>query len=195
MTDNEKFIQFKRLKIPYEDYIINPVKTILSFIGIDSTIIDYKENSIYMDGYIIVDVKFTALDLNPCLLYWVQFKDCQKMNTQSENKYITQINNMNVCMTIKNTSELNQESWIPFTISQALTEGGAKMIYKYYSIIMDTPFNYASTEVFTFSRKFKDVDFDKCNINKPLKNNPLNFQMKDIIQLFHRNKEDISIQF
>lgn len=167
------FVQYKRLRMLYQDYIINPIKAIQSFIGLDANILEYKENSVYMDGYVIVDVKFNSLDLNPCLLYWTQFKDCQKMTAQSENKFITQINGLNVCLNIRNSSELNPNLWIPFTISQALSEGGLRMPYKYYGIIKDTPFNYASTQIFTFSRTPENIDYDKCNVEKPLKNNKL----------------------
>ena len=57
-------LQTKRLHVLYEDYSINPTRTIQSFIGNDADIIKVVENGIITDGYIVVDVEYKVLDLD-----------------------------------------------------------------------------------------------------------------------------------
>ena len=101
-------VQTKRLKLLQNDFNIDPIKTIQSFIGSDANIIDYKANNLYIDGYYIVDVSYTTLDI-----------DIMKIYT----------------------------------------------FYKYYSVVVDTPYHEATTQLFNYTHKAPSVDLNKCNVN------------------------------
>lgn len=165
---SENFIQFKRLHILYEDFIISPIKVIQSFIGIDSEIIDYKVNSMVSDGYVVVDVRFKSLDLDPCKIYWTQFKDCKKMNARKDNIFITTVNDCNICLNINDANDKKPTDWIPFIISQVLTTSKDVKMYNYYGNIVDTPFHFASTSIFLFNRTDNKIDYNKCDTTTPI---------------------------
>lgn len=165
---SEKYEQFKRLHVIYEDFIINPIKVIQSFIGIDAEIIDYKVNSIISDGYVVVDVRFKSLDLDPCKIYWTKFKDCKKLNSRKDDMFITTVNGCNICLNIVNPSEKNAEDWIPFVVSQVLTTSKDIKLYNYYGNIIDSPFHFASTNIFMYNRENNNIDYNKCDVDKKL---------------------------
>lgn len=186
MSNDDQLVQNKRLHILYEDYIVNPLKVIKSFIGIDADIIDYKMNSIIGDGYVVVDVQYKSLDLNPTKIYWTQFKDCKKINVKRDNTFITKVNNCNVCLNIGD-GYMNND-WIPFTVSQFLTTSRENNIFKYYGTIVYTPYHFGSTEVFIYNHE-EEIDYMKCNKETPPKVDPAKLidKSSEIINNFDNN--------
>lgn len=161
-------IQNKRLHILYDDYSINPTKTILSFIGSDAEIIKIKENSIMSDGYIVIDVEYKVLDLDQTDIYYVKFGDCKKINMKKEHCYIAKIDGINVCLNIRNQT-LNNDSYIPIVVNPVIPTNREQMMYKYYGYSIDSPFHYSNSQMFSFNHELKTLDDClECNEDKKL---------------------------
>ena len=146
------------------DFNVNPIKTIQSFIGSDANIIDYKVNNLYIDGYYIVDVSYTTLDIDMMKIYWVKFKDCKLLNIKKSNAYICQINGFNVCVIINNKPE-NEDTWLAMNVKPTIPTQRGQTFYKYYSVVIDTPYHEATTQLFNYTHKTPNVDLNKCNVN------------------------------
>ena len=163
-TQPNQPIRTKRLKILQNDFNINPIKTIQSFIGSDANIIDYKVNNLYIDGYIIVDVSYTTLDVDITKIYWVKFKDCKLLNIKKSNAYICQIDGFNVCVIINNKPS-DEDTWIAINIKPTIPTQRGKTFYKYYGVVIDTPYHEANTQLFNYTHKAPNEDLNKCNVS------------------------------
>ncbi len=155
--------QTKRLHILYDDYSINPKKTIQSFIGNDAEIMEYKENSIVSDGYIIVDVKYKVLDLDPTKIYFIKFKDCKKINMKRDNCYICKIDDICVCINLRQQIK-DENTYIPISINPVIPTNREQLLYKYYGQIIDSPYHYCNTQSFSYTHDNITLkECDKCN--------------------------------
>ena len=160
--------QNKRLHILYDDYSINPTKTILSFIGTDAEIIKITENSIISDGYMVVDVEYKVLDLDQTNIYYIKFGDCRKINMKKEHCYIANIDGINVCLNIRNQN-LTKDSLLPITINPVIPTTREQTMYKYYGFIIDSPFHYCNSQMFSFNHELKTLDEClKCSKDKKI---------------------------
>lgn len=156
------FTQEKRLKVIAEDFYVDPIKTIQSFIGIDSDIIDYKVNNIYLDDCLIVDVKFKHLELDPTKIYWTQFKNCKLLNIKLSGTYITKIDNINVCLMIK--QQYNPDDWIPLIIDITIPNNREECYFKYFGKIINSPFHECNSQIFNYDHEPITEDINKCNV-------------------------------
>ena len=156
--------QSKRLHILYDDYSINPTKTIQSFIGMDAEIINIKENSIVSDGYIVVDVDYKVMDLDPTKIYFIKFGDCRKINMKKDNCYIVTIDGINVCVNVRKLQGLTDESMVPVHINPVIPTSREQTLYKYYGQIVDTPFHNANSQSFSYNHELVTLeDCQKCD--------------------------------
>lgn len=177
-------VQTKRLKILQNDFYNNPIKTIQSFIGSSANIIKYNVNNIYIDGYLIVDVSYTVLDIDIMKIYWVQFKDCKLLNIKKSNAYICQIDNFNVCVIINDKPD-DENKWLAMNIKPTIPTQRGDVLYKYYGVIVDTPYHQANTQLFNHSHKFEDLnieDYNICDVLFP--NNIIQKSYNDINNIF-----------
>lgn len=165
-SNQMSIVQNKRLKILQSDFSTNPLKTIHSFIGNDAKIESYKVNNIYIDGYIIVDVVYSHLDINPCKIYWVKYGDCKPLNIKKTNACICTIDGWNVCVIINQTYP--PDTWIAMTIKPTISTQRGEVFYKYFGTIVDTPFHEANTQVFDNTLKEVTEDLSKCNVDTVL---------------------------
>lgn len=155
------FTQEKRLKVIAEDFYVDPIKTIQSFIGIDSDIIEYNVNNIYFDDCLIVDVKFKRLELDPTKVYWTQFKNCKLLNIKLSGTYITKIENINVCVIIRQQYEPND--WIPLIIDITIPNNREESYFKYFGKIIDSPFHECNSQIFNYDHAPITEDINKYN--------------------------------
>lgn len=163
---NTQHILHKRLKLLQNDFYINPMKTIQSFLGSDTNIIKYTVNNIYIDGYVIVDVDYTNLELDLLKIYWVQFKDCKLLNIKKSNAYICNIDGFNVCVIIN--KQYDDNKWLALNIKPTIQTQRGDVFYKYYGMILDTPFHAASTEIFNYNHQPITTNLSKCNVDTEL---------------------------
>lgn len=158
-------IYHKRLKVLQHDFVINPTKTIQSFIGSDANIVKYNVNNIYIDNYLIVDVDYTKLDFDILKIYYVMFKDCKLLNIKQSNTYICTIDGFNICVIINNKPD-DENTWLAINIKPTIPTQRGETFYKYYGVIINTPFHSANSQIFNFNHDLsvlKSTDLTKLN--------------------------------
>lgn len=160
--------QTKRLHILYDDYSINPMKTIQTFIGNDAEIIKTTENGIISDGYIVVDVEYKVLELDQTKIYYIRFGDCRKINIKKDFCYIVQVDGINVCLNIRRKN-LTEDTWLPIMINPVIPNSREQTLYKYYGQVVDSPFHYCNSQMFTFNHELATLEeCNKCEEKKTL---------------------------
>lgn len=160
--------QYKRLHVLYDDYSYNPTRTIQSFIGNDAEIIKVNENGIISDGYVVVDVEYKVLDLDPTKTYYIKFGDCRKINMKKDNCYIVKVDDINVCVNIRKPN-IDKDKYIPIIVNAIIPNSRDSVLYKYYGQITDSPFHYCNSQMFSHNHELKTLDeCNKCNTDKSL---------------------------
>lgn len=160
--------QIKRLHVLYDDYSYNPTKTIQSFIGNDAEIIKVSENGIVSDGYVVIDVEYKVLDLDPTKIYFIKFGDCRKINVGRNNNYIVKVDGINVCINIRKQN-MDKDKYIPIMINPTTPDSRDGELYKYYGQILNTPFHYCDSQTFSHDHELKTLEeCNKCNTDKVL---------------------------
>ena len=154
----------KRLKLLQEDFNIDPIVTIQSFIGIDANIVDYKVNNIYVSGYVIVDVYYKIIELNPNKIYWIDKKECKRLNIKKQNTYIAKVDNIPVCVTLNNSEDKDK---IPITINITIPSNRDKQFYNYFGTQIDSPFHDCNSQIFVYEHNIVDIDkkLQQCSLD------------------------------
>lgn len=131
-----------RLLIPYFTYIQNPKRAILQLIGNNVNLISFSSNDIITDDdRIIVDVKYTSIQLSTLRIYYIKYEDLKRLLPNSD-IYITEIEGCGVKIKMsKEPSKIVPIRVSPRIANNFSSSGQLEKQFLYYGTIVKSPLN------------------------------------------------------
>ncbi len=166
----------KRLKVIYSDYVYDPIGTVSTYIGPGATILNMKQNSVIMSGYIIVDVEYKVIDIDLNKIYWTNKTDYKLNTSNNNNKYVTSVDGIPLYVLINKSNQDMVK--IPIIIKPIISNTiVSPEPIKYYGTIVSSPFHCYSNTMNSVNQKC-DIDLDTLEVSKSL------FSKEDIMRSY-----------
>lgn len=138
--------QYSRCKILEEDFERSNEESLKDFIGSDAKIVKIEKQNIIIDNYVIVDVWYIILGINPLDIYYINKSDL-KLSKPDTNKYIVKVNDIPVQLSLK-TEIVNKLDIIPIRIYKTIPSNYLSTVqYEYYGLYESQPLHSYCTEL------------------------------------------------
>ena len=138
MSNDDQFVQHARLKILEQAFYRNKYAAVKSLLGTDCHIHEIALMNYFIEGYVVVDVTYSALKFNPLQLYYVKKDSLKLLDVNQKNKYIVEINEIPVSVTV--LDRLKNMDILPIRVFKTLNKSNNDL-YSYYGKVYTIPTN------------------------------------------------------
>ena len=133
--------EHRRILVPAHEFALHPINTVKSLIGLDAEVKSVKQNEIYReDGLLIVDVEYSALEINPSIIHFVKKSDVKPVSPDSQDHGV-KINGLNVLIDMSNVEKNDYKEYYPIQIMRKDFIEDRKY-FQYYGKICTKPLGY-----------------------------------------------------
>ena len=107
-----------RLKLNYNLFNVQPIKTIKQVLGQNTKLISYKLNSVVnWSNEVYVDVEYSSIPINPFQIYFIKVNEIKHLIPNSD-KYVCEVNGCQVKLTKPKLNEF--KTYLPIKINKTL---------------------------------------------------------------------------
>lgn len=163
MSNQDRFLQCKRMKINYNLYNNNPEQAIKQLLGQDIIIESYVKNNIITDDEsYIIDVSYYSLRFSPMKIFYINKSDLKQLIPNS-NLYVTSINNCNIQISSSLLSEFSKV--IPMKINTMIQnnysiQGQLDQPFTYFGTVVRRPMNYLITPLKYLNHQYSPFEYE-----------------------------------